>query len=293
MANLTQIATTNVSIRAPAWGATRKSRRALPIWECFNPRSRVGSDVTHNPLKTGVTQFQSALPRGERPRPAAMKKTCASSFNPRSRVGSDWPALAPSWQRCSFNPRSRVGSDLDLLTALLARTCFNPRSRVGSDVTPNSRHKGHAVSIRAPAWGATCANPICNFYGYCFNPRSRVGSDGCSVLRLHQRPVSIRAPAWGATLASLTVCLRRLVSIRAPAWGATGQRLGVHRGGACFNPRSRVGSDRHYRHADVVVLSFNPRSRVGSDLWRLASCTALDCFNPRSRVGSDLIGRPQ
>ena len=75
---------------------------------------------------------------------------------------------------------------------------FNPRSRVGSDNLDTYKAKQIAVSIHAPAWGATreCrkAQGVFEFQStlprgerrtftahvvisQCFNPRSRVGSD--------------------------------------------------------------------------------------------------------------------
>ena len=55
-----------VSIRAPAWGATSSFGHLASKLSCFNPRSRVGSD--------------HKVTRGYRDR---------IGFNPRSRVGSD------------------------------------------------------------------------------------------------------------------------------------------------------------------------------------------------------------
>ena len=56
-----------VSIRAPAWGAT------IFFWRFFSR----------------LWRFQFALPRGERPGLRGCQKSCTGSFNSRSRVGSD------------------------------------------------------------------------------------------------------------------------------------------------------------------------------------------------------------
>ena len=77
--------------------------------------------------------------------------------------------------------------------------CFNSRSRMGSDASPRCCSPLLAVSIRAPAWGAT-------FVAF-------------DIFTFHS--VSIRAPAWGATLLVIGLYLFQAVSIRAPAWGAT------------------------------------------------------------------------
>ena len=48
-----------VSIRAPAWGATRSMPSSPPPTRCFNSRSRMGSDCHH--AMTGTACIESAL----------------------------------------------------------------------------------------------------------------------------------------------------------------------------------------------------------------------------------------
>ena len=273
-----------VSIHAPAWGATSRPRRSkrsakfqftLPRGERpvgprrprqplgFNSRSRVGSD----------RYFAGCSPSTFR-------------FNSRSRVGSDgadylYPFLcevsihAPAWgatvgrgrrwrRNRGFNSRSRVGSDRRRSILRWLRGSFNSRSRVGSDTVYQRHRRNRAVSIHAPAWGATAV----------------LAGIGAAV------EVSIHAPAWGATRTFSLLVNLSIVSIHAPAWGATqndqprdydtkfqftlprGERppptpSPPTRNG--FNSRSRVGSDTlvHYPHSPLS--SFNSRSRVGSD----------------------------
>ncbi len=54
-----------------------------------------------------------------------------------------------------FNPRARGGRDLITKCSDLLERCFNPRARGGRDTrcTPGIRYR--AVSIHAPAGGAT------------------------------------------------------------------------------------------------------------------------------------------
>ena len=72
-------------------------------------------------------------------------------------------------------------------------------------------------------------------------------STGISSKSLRASPklevVSIHAPAWGATAQYRMCHLPQAVSIHAPAWGATLINSGYFLSNACFNPRSRVGSD--------------------------------------------------
>ena len=78
----------SVSIRAPAWGATIHRCHFAHLPNRFNSRSRMGSDPCGQRCASTAAGFQFALPHGERPRlpAAAMRKPC---FNSRSRMGSD------------------------------------------------------------------------------------------------------------------------------------------------------------------------------------------------------------
>ena len=100
-----------VSIRAPAWGATRYAKPAFANGKVSIRAPAWGATLTTITLAID-TGFQFALPRGERRLHAA---------RPRHSL--------------RFNSRSRVGSDIE-------------RRTVGTR---------KAVSIRAPAWGATTA----------------------------------------------------------------------------------------------------------------------------------------
>ena len=83
-----RISGADVSIRAPAWGATCSKKRVTPSGRGFNPRSRMGSDRRRKTTSSGVGAFQSALPHGERPHRVRWPRA-RSRFNPRSRMGSD------------------------------------------------------------------------------------------------------------------------------------------------------------------------------------------------------------
>ena len=99
-----------VSIHAPAWGATGLDLPLCGTLSSFNPRARVGRDVrllrvmaeslSFNPrARVGrdtlypagdelLCGFQSTRPRGARPRICSIP-TIGVSFNPRARVGRD------------------------------------------------------------------------------------------------------------------------------------------------------------------------------------------------------------
>ena len=147
-----------VSIHAPARGATPPATSLPPPHPRFNPRSREGSDPTVGGQVGRLAEFQSTLPRGERPTCPTCLRVGRFGFNPRSREWSDsgdkftvtmtdeFQSTLPRGERqprrgghrrirLRFNPRSREGSDPPHRPPASARPRFNPRSREGSDST--------------------------------------------------------------------------------------------------------------------------------------------------------------
>ena len=146
----------NVSIHAPAWGATRTLRSTSP----------------------SISVFQSTHPRGVRPKVIYNRQCSQRSFNPRTRVGCDHgdPGLLALPE--SFNPRTRVGCDYVVQARHRDTTRFQSTHPRGVRRTVQARHRGTSwfqsthprgvrpappapaarrlsVSIHAPAWGAT------------------------------------------------------------------------------------------------------------------------------------------
>ena len=204
-------------------GVRRQGRSTPSSNACFNPRTRVGCDA-------GLEYLGSIT----------------MCFNPRTRVGCDVSFNILVSRRClRFNPRTRVGCDTSPHTSSAGGLCFNPRTRVGCDEAVQSfqglrdlfqsTHPrgvrrpdlygppgGDAVSIHAPAWGATFLAMAMGPRPPCFNPRTRVGCDisvymqGLSRMwfqSTHPRGVRHKRRVWTHRL--------MLVSIHAPAWGAT------------------------------------------------------------------------
>ena len=241
-----------VSIRAPAWGATRirRSCGCAPKFQFALPR---GERPSFFSVVSICDAFQFALPRGERRaggsavpadhyvsiRAPAWGATHLSnrrinSHNVSIRAPARGATLALRsccWERPGgiaiqagargFNSRSRVGSDARIPRRSRCYPSFNSRSRVGSDPRGRPCAARQSVSIRAPAWGATQPVIFALAQRLSFNSRSRVGSDrprGCGQCAAR---VSIRAPAWGATGVKQMPVVAPHVSIRAPAWGAT------------------------------------------------------------------------
>ena len=258
----------DVSIHAPAWGATAAAVCWCVSPSSFNPRTRVGCDRHWG-------QYHARGP---------------PSFNPRTRVGCDSRRSAGPTAFVSFNPRTRVGCDiggnrffLSLFgfqsthprgvrpngpgSSVCSTGSFNPRTRVGCDRKGASREKSHCrfqsthprgvrraprvdaaglqeVSIHAPAWGATPPKNSEATIEQFQSTHPRGVRPGFRERVQDAQGVSIHAPAWGATTAHVATDNPAVqVSIHAPAWGATGLYvLRIHRGNG-FNPRTRVGCD--------------------------------------------------
>ena len=169
-----------------------------------------------------------------------------------------------------------------------------------------------AISIHAPAKGATRACRAAKLRRLYFNPRSREGSDAQDVLDMIEAAISIHAPAKGATLppspahcpqgfqSTLPRRERPLpahsavrstdISIHAPAKGATRCRHTAQLQRTNFNPRSREGSDV------IRISTMTSNQQFQSTLPRRERHTVITTkentnhhFNPRSREGSDEI----
>ena len=134
----------NISIHAPARGATVSLVTRDSAHKHFNPRSREGSDNRLEAVWMKTEIFQSTLPRGERHLRREIQRQFIHNFNPRSREGSDKAQHIQETVQDNFNPRSREGSDLGNLVHVLAITIFSTHFL-----------QVFIISIRAPARGAT------------------------------------------------------------------------------------------------------------------------------------------
>ncbi len=196
-----QAGSSQVSIHAPAWGATGTApiwRRLSMTFQSTPPRG--GRPVAATDAAVTLSEFQSTPPRGGRPAGAGSPSVRATVSIHAPAWGATGRRRQPSSIDDSFNPRPRVGGDVRAAergrracqVSIHAPAWGATRRRMltGSD---------SAVSIHAPAWGATAAcTARPSQIG--FNPRPRVGGDRGRVPRWpSELAVSIHAPAWGAT----------------------------------------------------------------------------------------------
>ena len=124
----------NISIHAPAKGATLMDSETLFSLKHFNPRSRKGSDVRLRFCVHCSKSFQSTLPQRERRYSDGVSEDIVSIS-----------IHAPAKGATSLSSGCKS-----------SQTDFNPRSRKGSDVFGfSSTSTSLQISIHAPAKGAT------------------------------------------------------------------------------------------------------------------------------------------
>ena len=143
---------------------------------CFNPRTRVGCDRIMTCFDSPGFMFQSTHPRGVRLNHDIhfANVTVFQSTHPR---GVRHVGLKRIYDRVMFQSTHPRGVRPRRTSCSIKRPSFNPRTRVGCDVKLRIVGVVIAVSIHAPAWGATDES-----------------------LKIYDaREVSIHAPAWGAT----------------------------------------------------------------------------------------------
>ncbi len=191
----------DVSIHAPAWGATiGHGRRSASHDPSFNPRPRVGGDTGARAELDASTSFNPRPRVGGRLDGASNRQsvTAVVSIHAPAR-GATTSASTTRGLMDGFNPRPRAGGDRrGRNRALESLPSFNPRPRVGGDASGRCQHARLG-----------------------FNPRPRVGGDRRSPVAVGPDRVSIHASAWGATQRGRHLPTYVSVSIHAPAWGAT------------------------------------------------------------------------
>ena len=122
-----------VSIHAPAWGATYPDMRAPWHRASFNPRTRVGCDKTEVSIHGSYQRF-----------------------NPRTRVGCDQATQRERAEREEFQSTHPRGVRRRLPRAAIPEKMFQSTHPRGVRREPHVARLGvHNVSIHAPAWGAT------------------------------------------------------------------------------------------------------------------------------------------
>ena len=176
-----------LSIHAPARGATRPEAGPIRRRASFNPRTRAGCDLRRSSKsKSGTTTFQSTHPRGVRPTvpvpdpPAAAFQSThprGVRLHVRDRVGRELADLsihAPARGATLISARMSLDSVFAFQSThprgvrRSSRSCSRAQRRYFQSTHPrgvrqesaNILHISSALSIHAPARGATHSSPI-------------------------------------------------------------------------------------------------------------------------------------
>ena len=152
------------------------------VSSCFNPRARMGRDQL--PVKQVLQRHVSIhAPAWGATTALSMDNSSGTGFNPRARMGRDPHCEGLFFSSTSFNPRARMGRDTSSFSCCFSASVFQSTRPHGARLERwYARCPGEAVSIHAPAWGATALRRA----------------------RPHHLRVSIHAPAWGATKGTCT-----------------------------------------------------------------------------------------
>ena len=257
----------NVSIHAPARGATRPACGIEQRRRGFNPRPRAGGDDAPGRWRRAGRMFQSTPPRGGRP-PARTAPALTRWFQSTPPRGGRRAACRHARHRAaqvSIHAPAR-GATTPQAASLHVWRSFNPRPRAGGDSTVglHQRDLDH-VSIHAPARGATMSA----MHGH-----------------VEAWSVSIHAPARGATRAVAgrrsQCCWFQSTPPRggrrtASEWTVPASRR--------FNPRPRAGGDKVDALASIaaIAVSIHAPARGATIAWaeQAAWCNGFQSTPPR------------
>ena len=192
------------------------------------------------------------------------------------RVSIRAPAWGATWsggdhveqQNRSFNPRPRMGGDMRHFILVHHPGRFQSAPPHGGRLGQvRSYAQFKAVSIRAPAWGATRSVCAGSHHRSVSIRAPAWGATRRCRWRSQHGPVSIRAPAWGATSDPSRQAHPEGVSIRAPAWGATCRIAGLGQGKRVSIRAPAWGATGPCGRCSSSICGFNPRPRMGGDSW--------------------------
>ena len=164
-----------VSIHAPARGATSYSITTPGNEVCFNPRARTGRDSS---LRLTAAWRRSFNPRARTGRDISLMTTPRppACFNPRARTGRDLRrgAVCSVHGIVSIHAPARGATEYILYGVDDIRVSIHAPAR-GATVQDEDLQLERVVSIHAPARGATGAVLAGCWRRWGFNPRARTG----------------------------------------------------------------------------------------------------------------------
>ncbi len=252
-------------------------------------------------------RFRSAPPHGGR-RGCLCVVPRVVGFDPRPRTGGDCAPLSEHPRASSFDPRPRTGGDCrsgtDHRIGLFRSApphggrpfdAPNSRARIAVSIRAPARGAtplsdrcsfGSTVSIRAPARGATTVGASLINRCTCFDPRPRTGGDGEGFYGQGCRAVSIRAPARGATRPA-SASQRCLMFRSAPPHGGRPRR---QQRATClpeFRSAPPHGGRQHGCVSTISRREFRSAPPHGGRQAELHQRGVGNGFDPRPRTGGD------
>ena len=291
-----------VSIHAPAWGATFSRTVHERVLSCFNPRARVGRDEVpqcsrprrltvsiHAPAWGATRRSRGMLRRAHvsihapawgatgRGRPDRCRAIVSIHAPAWGATRSVFPGASPAMAFQSTRPRGArpsIGVDVSDLSKFQSTRPRGARRRARSCV-----RGWHQVSIHAPAWGATVILDNNRDKFLRFNPRARVGRDNVFGVSLCLAYLFQSTRPRGARRASVRY-KRRLYQFQSTRpRGARLCQCSLFIRVMTFQSTRPRGARR--QRADFQKPpddSFNPRARVGRDNGDGIVCVDIDVF---------------
>ena len=127
---------------------------------------------------TNLAEFQSTLPREERPFPTDFVTAFMPYFNPRSHERSDVSSDRRNYMYSHFNPRSHERSDgISVAPEAISEGFQSTLPREERRFFCEVAYMINNISIHAPTRGATLSASLSLMIKYYFNPRSHERSD--------------------------------------------------------------------------------------------------------------------
>ena len=279
--------TLNISIHAPAWGATPRHCGSR-LHRCISIHAPAWG-ATDEPWNGGFCKRISIhAPAWGATLVHSLCTILSTDFNPRARVGRDPHPARLSSIRSYFNPRARVGRDNAHHTSNRNAAIFqSTRPRGARQSNLSLLQRTLRISIHAPAWGATELTEAETLQWEFQSTRPRGARQNECLDQKAPSEISIHAPAWGATGRGASSSGSGRISIHAPAWGATRRRerlpyaslISIHApawGATEYKPEM-VFTDGISIHAPAWGATVTGTSRTAASMY----------FNPRARVGRD------
>ena len=193
-----------VSIHAPAWGATEVREPVGRSRLCFNPRARMGRDPWPWPSSMPRRSFNPRARMGRDPQ-SFIPPFLGICFNPRARMGRDALRASIFFAAPGFQSTRPHGARPPIVYTPILGDLFQSTRPHGArqgeghplgrfvqfqSTRPHGARRDYpyrlimmqAVSIHAPAWGATQSDSRQTSPTRGFNPRARMGRDSLSLM---------------------------------------------------------------------------------------------------------------